>query len=77
MAVREPYLGPSGGSLKIHGDLKLYEDLELAKVGHHLAFRSEGGHLHFIPHNEFDGEISTSVAELVHAYAYFNRIRNG
>ena len=73
-AVREPYLGPSGGSLKIHGALKLYEDLELAKVGHHLAFRSEGGNLHFIPHNEFNGEISTTVAELIHAYAYFNRM---
>ena len=72
-AVREPYLGPEG-ALKIHGELELYEDISLVKIGHHLAVKGEGGHLHFIPHGEFDGETCIGDARLIHAYAYYARM---
>ena len=74
-AVVEPYLGPDGiGELKIHGDLDLHEDISLSKVGHHLAVRAEGGHLHFIPHSEFESGLSQGDSQVVDAYSYIERV---
>ena len=72
MADYEPYLGP-GGSLKIHGELKLHEDLGLKKIGHHLAIFGEGGHQHLIPHTEFLNGLSTGDVKVLHAYSYTQR----
>ena len=41
----------------------------VAAVGHHLATESHG-HLHFLAHGEFDGSISATDAQIVHAYAF-------
>ena len=60
--------------MDVQGEVNLFEDIGLVKVGHHLAIRSEGGHLHFLAHNEFESGLSSSPAQIVYSYDYTERL---
>ena len=63
----------SYGDTKVIGDMELYEDLSLAKVGHHAAIKSGGGYLHFLPHNKFNGQTNIADTKIINAYSYAER----
>ena len=46
------------GSLRTgSGTLWVGENVGVAGIGHHLATEASDGHLHFLGHSEFDGEL--------------------
>lgn len=44
----------------------------VAGVGHHLATEASDGHMHFHAHSEFDGNISTTDAQVLYSYASYD-----
>jgi hypothetical protein len=54
----------------VKGDVKLYEEVGLTSLGHHLAAKAPDGHLHFHAHSEFVGGLSTSDTQIIESYDY-------
>ena len=62
------------GSEQVYGDIDLYENVGITKIGHHIAEKSGEGHLHFFAHNEFTDGLTMVGPQVINAYSFTERL---
>ena len=60
-------------NVRVNGEIGLYENLSLAKVGYHIGIKIEDGPTYFSPHTEFVDGLSCCDTKILHHYNYVER----
>ena len=64
----------SEGDVHVYGEVDLYDDMGLVKIGNHLAIKSDGGRYHFIPHSEYEDGLSQGDTTIIDSTSYVTRM---
>ncbi len=72
-AVRQPYLGPEG-TFKIHGDIKLHEDLSISMFGSNLMAKHTTDESSFFAHSDYLDNLTITDTRVINVYDFQARV---